>query len=225
MFTAVPPRYDVVNRLITLGLDRKWRKEAARECLAESPEKVLDLCCGTGDLAIDISRLGTTGMEITGLDYSQPMLDIAEEKSADLNNRPTFITGDASEMPFPDGYFDCVGISFAFRNLTYKNPLAERHLSEVVRVLKPGGRFVIVESSQPENSFIRRMVHLYHRLYVYRIGTLVSGNRSAYRYLSESASRYYMPAELKDLLLKAGFSTVRYRPFLFGATGIHVATK
>ena len=142
-----------------------------------------------------------------------------------MDRRPFFVAGDASELPFPNGYFDCVGISFAFRNLTYKNPLAKEHLSEVIRILRPGGRFVIVESSQPESRLTRSLFHLYLRKYVSRIGSKISGNRKAYQYLAESASRFYTPPELRHLLLDAGFSKVSYHPLLFGAAGIHIATR
>ena len=225
MFNSVPRHYDLVNRIITLGLDKQWRKKAAEECLISRPQKILDLCCGTGDLAINLSRLSMNGVEITGLDYSQPMLDIATKKTGQLNHKPSFIAGDAATLPFPDRYFDCVGISFAFRNLTYRNPMIQHHLSEVLRVLKSNGRFVIVESSQPESILIRKLFHLYLQLFVFRAGTIISGNSKAYRYLAESASRFYTSGELKHMLISAGFSEVSYRPFLFGAAGINVATK
>ncbi len=146
MFTAVPRRYDLINHIITWGLDKRWRWKAARECLTLQPGKVLDLCCGTGDLAINLARLTKNNVELTGIDYSQPMLEIATKKAEPLarGRKVSFIHGDAANLPFPDGYFDCVGISFAFRNLTYKNPLAQRHLAEVLRVLIPGGGYVIV---------------------------------------------------------------------------------
>ena len=102
MFYAVPRRYDLVNHVITWGLDRRWRQKAAKECLTSQPEKVLDLCCGTGDLAIDLSRRSANGTGIIGLDYSVPMLSIAVEKTAVLDRRPFFIAGDASALPFPD---------------------------------------------------------------------------------------------------------------------------
>jgi demethylmenaquinone methyltransferase/2-methoxy-6-polyprenyl-1,4-benzoquinol methylase len=128
-------------------------------------------------------------------------------------------------MPFPEAEFDCIGISFAFRNLTYKNPLAKAHLAEIVRVLKPGGRCVIAESSQPRQKVIRELYHFYMRQYVYRVGAWLSGNKAAYRYLAESSSRYYSPAELEDLLLKSGFTKVAYRPLFFGAAGIYTAIR
>jgi demethylmenaquinone methyltransferase/2-methoxy-6-polyprenyl-1,4-benzoquinol methylase len=165
-------------------------------------------------------------VEIKGLDYSQPMLDIAARKAeaAGIKNI-SFYQGDASKMPFEASYFDCLGVSFAFRNLTYKNPLAKAHLAEILRVLKPGGRCVIAESSQPRNGFIRSLNHFYMRQYVARLGGLLSGNKSAYRYLGESTSRYYSPSEMKDLLIGSGFSGFSYQPLFFGAAGVYVATK
>jgi demethylmenaquinone methyltransferase / 2-methoxy-6-polyprenyl-1,4-benzoquinol methylase len=226
MFTDIPRRYDLINTLITWNMDRSWRRQAALECLTSRPQKVLDLCCGTGDLAVTIALLADYPVDIRGLDYSQPMLDIAALKAAQLKDKKlTFTQGNASKMPFTGASFDCIGISFAFRNLTYKNPLAKEHLAEILRVLKPGGRLIIAESSQPESRLIRALNHFYMRQYVYRIGALISGNKAAYRYLAESTSRYYGPQALKTLLIGSGFTTVSYRPLFFGAAGIYTVTK
>ncbi|MBI4304326.1 MAG: bifunctional demethylmenaquinone methyltransferase/2-methoxy-6-polyprenyl-1,4-benzoquinol methylase UbiE [Chloroflexi bacterium] len=227
MFTAVPPRYDLINRIITWGLDKRWRLMAARECLKSSPKRILDLCCGTGDLAIHLAQLADYHMELIGLDYSPPMLEIAAKKAERLatGRKITFVHGDAAELPFPDGHFDCIGISFAFRNLTYRNPLVQRHLAEVLRVLKQGGRFVIVETSQPKARLIRKLFHLYLRWFVFRVGYLLSGNRGAYSYLAESAARFYTANELQGILLEAGFREISARPLLFGATAIYVVIK
>ncbi len=220
-------RYDLINLIITWGLDKRWRWRAARECLTSQPEKVLDLGCGTGDLTLDIARLAANNVELFGLDYSQPMLDIAASKAEPLarTRNILFTCGDAASIPFPDGYFDCVGISFAFRNLTYKNPLAGRHIAEILRVLSPDGKCVIVESSQPGIKIIQKLFHLYLRWFVFRIGYLLSGNRKAYSYLAESAARYYTAHELKELLITAGFRQVSCRPHLFGVTSIYTAIK
>jgi demethylmenaquinone methyltransferase/2-methoxy-6-polyprenyl-1,4-benzoquinol methylase len=227
MFTAVPPRYDLVNRIVTLGLDNKWRSLAARACLEDDPQRILDIGCGTGDLTINIAGMAGNNVEITGLDYSPPMLELAKLKAekAGVSAKVRFINGEATAIPFPYGYFDCVGISFAFRNLTYKNPLGTHYLAEVVRVLKTGGRHVIVESSQPENRIIRTFFHFYLRAFVGPAGILLSGNRGAYQYLAESIARFYSPAEVREMLLGAGFRDVRYRPLFLGAAGIHAAEK
>ncbi len=227
MFTAVPPRYDLINRVITWGMDGRWRRQASRECLLSQPERVLDLCCGTGDLALEIARRARRKGAVTGIDSRRPRLAIADKKAASLaaGQNVSFIYGDVTSLPFPDEYFDGAGISFAFRNLTYRNPLAREHLEEVARVLKPGGKYVIVESSQPKSRLIRKLVHLYLRTFVFWAGYLLSGNRGAYRYLAESAARFYAPEEVKAMLLEAGFRRVTYRPLFFGAAGVHVAVK
>jgi demethylmenaquinone methyltransferase/2-methoxy-6-polyprenyl-1,4-benzoquinol methylase len=225
MFNSVPRHYDILNKIMTLGLDKKWRNRAAQACLTSSPENVLDICCGTGDLAHSLSLIKNKDTRIIALDYSRLMIDIAVQKTGLLKDQPSFIIGDASRLPFQDESFDCVGISFAFRNLTYRNPKISDHLTEIVRVIKPGGRFVIVESSQPKSSLIKKLFYIYLRIYVAKIGALISGNKGAYNYLAESATRFYTPGEIKDMLMKAGFSRVDYRPLFFGAAGIHIAVK
>ncbi len=227
MFSEVPPRYDLINTIITWNMDKGWRRMAAQTCLAARPARILDLCCGTGDLSINIARLADYQVEIKGLDYSLPMLERAKGKAARLINIKNlqFIRGEADQIPFPSVYFDCIGISFAFRNLIYKNPLANVHLSEMLRVLKSGGRLVIVESSQPESRLMRVLDHFYCNWYVARVGNWISGNKGAYQYLASSASAFYSPAEIKELLLKSGFKQVSYRPLFFGAAGIYVAVK
>jgi demethylmenaquinone methyltransferase/2-methoxy-6-polyprenyl-1,4-benzoquinol methylase len=227
VFTSIPPHYDLINHLFTLGLDFQWRRKAVKECLAALPGKMLDLCCGTGDLIISVAKKARGDVELTGMDFSSPMLEIAEKKAAveGVSGKISFIHGDATKMPFPEGYFNCLGISFGFRNLTYKNPSAPQYLAEVFRVLQKGGRFVIVESSQPRMKLIRALGHCYVRLVVPPLGYLLSGDMGAYRYLAESSTHFYMPDEVRDLLMKVGFREVRYRPLFFGAAGIHVAVK
>ena len=227
MFDAIPKRYDLINKLITLGLDKGWRRKAARVCLESHPHRVLDLCCGTGDLLLDTALMADDDVELTGVDYSRTMLDLAQGKAARIvpGRRVDFVFGDAAEIPFADGYFDCIGISFAFRNLTYKNPYAPEHLKETLRVLRPGGHFVIVETSQPESALVRTVYHAYLRGYVYHTGYWLSGSKGAYRYLAESASRFYSATELRAMLLTTGFKEVRFSPMLLGAVGIYVAVK
>ncbi len=223
---AVPPHYDLVNRVLTWGQDERWRRQAARECLRGNPQRLLDIGCGTGDLAVRLA--GRQGQSVIALDYSLPMLELARRKAeaATVSDRVHLVHGDVANLPFPDDYFDCVGIAFAFRNLTYKNPYARRYLQEVYRVLRPGGgRFVIVESSQPHHRLVRLFFRLYLRWFVYPVGRLISGNRTAYRYLAESAARFYTPSELAGILAGVGFSRFTSRPYLFGAAAVQVAVK
>jgi demethylmenaquinone methyltransferase/2-methoxy-6-polyprenyl-1,4-benzoquinol methylase len=226
IFTAVPPSYDLINRLFTLRLDEIWRVQAARECLADHPVKIMDLCTGTGDLAIRIAKMSNGEQEITGYDYSIPMLDIAKRKAI-KTRRPNinFLQGDAAAMPFPDSYFDSIGIAFAFRNLTFKNHDTPRFLKEIHRVLKPGGRFVIIESSQPRLTLLRTLFRFYTKHFVYPVGSLVSGNKGAYKYLSYSVINYYQPEEICELLKGHGFSEVTFKRLAGGISALHVAVK
>ena len=225
IFTRIPDRYDLINHVITLGMDNGWRRKAALACLQGNPARILDICCGTGDLAITIAQLAPHTPEITGADYSQPMLEIAAAKAADSGRQIRFINADVAQLPFADGYFDCIGISFAFRNLTYKNPLTSVYLNEILRVLKSGGKFIIVESSQPENPLLRWLDHIYLSLWVFPAGYLISGNKGAYRYLAESARRFYSAGEMREFLLKAGFKRVAAQLLFFGAAAVYIAEK
>ncbi len=227
IFTKVPPKYDLINRIITLGMDNGWRRQAARICLEAKPHRVLDLGCGTGDMTLDIARLSAKDTEVTGLDFSPPMLEKAREKAAlaGVAEKTRFVQGEATKIPFPSNHFDCVSISFAFRNLIYQNPARMPHFAEVLRVLKPGGRYVTVESSQPRQKIIRALFHLYLKIYVDNVGTLLSGNKEAYHYLAESSAHFYHPEEIKDMLLEAGFTNIGYKPLFLGAAGIHIAFK
>lgn len=174
-----------------------------------------------------MAKLAASSTTVIGLDYSPQMLEKAAEKArrARLKTKLNFIHGDVGDLPFHDEYFDCIGISFAFRNLTYNNPNTQGYLAEIVRILKKGGHFVIVESSQPPNKLIRKLDQFYLRTFVRWMGTLLSKNKAAYNYLTESASKFYTAEELADLLAKAGFSAVSVKRMMFGATAIHVAVK
>jgi demethylmenaquinone methyltransferase/2-methoxy-6-polyprenyl-1,4-benzoquinol methylase len=227
IFTRIPDRYDLINHVISLGMDNGWRRQAALACLQDRPARILDICCGTGGLAITIARLAQYTPELTGADYSRPMLEIAAAKALSSTGAGNirFVNADVARLPFADNRFDCIGISFAFRNLTYINPLTQSYMNEILRVLKPGGKFVIVESSQPKSPFIRFLDHLYLRLWVFPSGYLISGNKGAYRYLAESARHFYSAEEMQGFLLKAGFKQATAKGLFFGAAAIYSAVK
>lgn len=227
IFTSVTPQYDLINHVMTLGLDFGWRKKAVEACLEGAPGTVLDLCCGTGDLGLGMARAADFPTRIVGLDYSPPMLEAARAK-AERKPRPAgpvFVLGDVSALPFASGRFDCIGISFAFRNLTYKNPLTEKFLAEILRVLKRGGRFVIVETSQPPNPLIRVSHRAFLRGFVFPVGALLSDCPQAYRYLADSAARYYGAEEMVRFLQAAGFRRADAKRMFFGAAALYVAWK
>ncbi len=226
MFMEVPGRYDLLNRLLTWRLDERWRRAAVEEILAGHPGQVLDLCTGTGDLLLRLAANTNGSVKLTGLDFSQPMLDIARQKADKRHaQKVELIHGDAADMPFPDDHFDAIGIGFAFRNLTYKNPDRDKFLKEIHRVTKPGGKFVIIETSRPRSALVQQGVNLYMNLAVKTLGGALSGHKSAYRYLAHSAKNYYTPDEVAGLLKGAGFSSVHYHLFVGGVAALHVAVK
>jgi demethylmenaquinone methyltransferase/2-methoxy-6-polyprenyl-1,4-benzoquinol methylase len=227
MFGGIIRHYDLINHVFTWGMDIGWRKKLVAQCLKLKPQKILDLGCGTGDLAINIVRVARENLHVTACDFSKEMLSVASEKArkATVDDKISFIHADAASLPFPGNYFDCVGISFAFRNMIYKNASADRHLAEISRVLKPGGSCLIAETSQPRNKFIQALHHFYIRTYVYTMGLLISGDRVAYKYLTESAVNFYGPDELEKILITAGFKRVFYQPLFFGAAGIYRLIK
>jgi demethylmenaquinone methyltransferase/2-methoxy-6-polyprenyl-1,4-benzoquinol methylase len=227
MFDRVPDRYDLVNRVVTLGFDRRWRRLAVRACLENEPRAILDICTGTGDLAVALAREATRSTAVVAADFSGPMLAEARAKAEaeGVAGRIELVCVDAAALPFEDGAFDTVGVSFGFRNLTYKNKHRDRHLNEIARVVAPGGRFVIVESSQPDSAVVRAGFRAYLGAWVRPLGGLISGQRGAYRYLARSARDFYEPREVERMLLAAGFAGVRTTPLLAGAAALHVASR
>lgn len=227
MFSGVPHRYDLLNRLLTLGLDQKWRRKAAAVCLESNPGRIMDLCSGTGDLAIELAKHAKSETEIIAVDFCEPMLEVAKRKAAKsgLDENIRFQVADAASLPFDDDYFDVIGIAFGFRNLTFKNPRSEQYLKEIFRVISPDGKLVIVETSQPESAFLKMLSGLYYSSIVKPVGNVISGRTSAYSYLAYSARNYFKPSDIESILINAGFSLIEYNPLWRGIAGIHMANK
>lgn len=225
--------YDRVNRIFTFGRDRSWRRRAARELLQSSPDRVLDLCTGTGDFVLELARQSVTssnGVDLTGFDFSSEMLQEAVRKSSELKSRIAipdirFMEGDAGEMPYKDGHFDSMGITFGIRNLVYENSNASRHLSEMNRVLRTGGELVVLESSKPRSPLWRVFNDIYLRLILPYLGGLISGNLKAYKYLASSSKNYYTMDEMGKILEVAGFRIVRSKPLFLGSVMLLVLEK
>ena len=225
-YSRIYKRYDLINRLFTFGMDQSWRKEAARQCLRYKPEAVLDLCCGTGDLSILLAGKGEGKVTVTGFDRNAGMLEIARQKSARKGfHNIRFIQGDASQMPFAPESFDGITIGFGFRNLTYENPHSAVHISEMHRVLKRGGKLFILESGVPENRWIRFFYTIYLTLVLIPIGSVLSGDRKAYRYLAHSAANFFPADELRRMLSGQGFGIAAWKFFFLGAASLIMAEK
>jgi demethylmenaquinone methyltransferase/2-methoxy-6-polyprenyl-1,4-benzoquinol methylase len=225
--------YDRVNRIFTFGRDRSWRKRAARELLKMGPDRVLDLCTGTGDFALELasqsSRSGNE-TELTAFDFSEDMLKEAERKQEEIQKKKVqatirFLEGEASAMPFKDGHFDSMGITFGLRNLVYENSMALKHLAEMNRVLRPGGQLVVLESSKPLSPLWRVFNNFYLRSILPYLGGLISGNLKAYQYLASSSKNYYTIEEMQKILDTAGFDLVSSRSLFLGSVMLLVLEK
>ncbi len=225
-YNKIFKRYDIINRIFTFGLDQHWRKTTALECLKNDPSEVLDLCCGTGDLTYILQHYAPAKTQITGYDFNENMLSVARKKNINPGAKKiTFIQGNAADTPFTDGHFDCVTIGFGFRNLTFNNPDSNKYLDEIYRVLKSGGKLYILESSVPSKLFFRIFHNIFVYIFLIPLGTIISGNFKAYWYLAHSSSKFYSADKIRSMLLKKGFSEIKYRSFFFGATNLITVTK
>jgi demethylmenaquinone methyltransferase/2-methoxy-6-polyprenyl-1,4-benzoquinol methylase len=207
MFDRIAPVYDPMNRLMTAGLDRRWRRETA-QAVVRPGDRVLDVCCGTGDLALAAARAGG---RVTGLDFSVPMLERARRKSADVD----WVEGDALKLPFGDASFDSATVGFGVRNLDD----LERGLAELRRVLKPSGRVGILEITRP-----RGLLAPFYRFWfdgVIPVAGKVLPGGAAYTYLPASVRRFPRPEDLAKLLDEAGFEKIRWRLYAGGIVALH----
>ncbi len=223
MFDRIAPRYDLLNRLLSFGTDVRWRKKIARLLPSQSPLTLLDLATGTADQAIALVESDARIMRATGLDMSEQMLAIGREKISrrGLAGKLQLRTGDAGAIPEPDRAFDVVTISFGIRNVLD----VPASLRDMLRVLKPGGRALILEFSLPPNRAFRPFYLFYLRHILPRLGALISGDGSAYRYLNQTIETFPCGDGFCSLMRAAGFAAVRHHPLSLGIATIYQGDK
>ena len=221
MFDTISENYDRLNRVISFGIDVKWRKKVLQIVTRSNPKTILDIATGTGDLAILMAQ--TKAPKIIGLDISAGMLEVGKKKIHDknLSNTIEMVLADSEEMPFEDSYFDAITVAFGVRN--FEN--LEKGLAEILRVLKPNGVFVILETSVPDKTPYKQGYTFYSKNILPIIGKLFSKDNVAYGYLSKSAAAFPYGEALNNILRKIGFIEVKAMPQTFGVATIYSATK
>ncbi|MDQ2909160.1 MAG: ubiquinone/menaquinone biosynthesis methyltransferase [Candidatus Eremiobacteraeota bacterium] len=220
MFAAIAPRYDATNRVLTGGVDERWRRRAVRALAAPRAGRILDACCGTGDLAFHLLRTEPS-LRVVAVDFCAPMLERARSRAArDPRGEVEFVQADVMALPFADATFDGATMGFAMRNVVD----IVGTLREARRVLKPGARFVNLDVSKAPNRVFKRAFDLYFYGLVPLLGGLVGGSMSAYRYLPQSLTNYPGADELSERYEVAGFTNVRYERLAGGAIAVHAGT-
>jgi demethylmenaquinone methyltransferase / 2-methoxy-6-polyprenyl-1,4-benzoquinol methylase len=221
MFDTISENYDGLNKVISLGTDAAWKKKILEMVKKQKPNSILDIATGTGDLAILFAQ--TTATEIIGLDISQGMLDIGKKKITDknLNEKIKMVLGDGESIPYQDNYFDVITVAYGVRN--FEN--LEKGLADILRVLKPNGTFIILETSVPTKFPFKQGYYVYTNFIMPTIGKLFSKDKKAYSYLSNSAQNFPFGEALNNILRKIGFIEVKHLPQTMGVATIYKATK
>ena len=227
MFTSIAPRYDLLNHVLSFNVDRLWWRRAARTfrpILKRPDARVLDLCCGTGDMTFALRReAGKPSPRILGADFSHAMLQRASAKaqaSARSGTNSDWIEADALNLPFPSEHFDLVTSAFGFRNLADY----DAGLREIVRVLRPGGECGILDFGEPKGA-MGALYRIYFRQVLPRVGTLISGVRGPYAYLPASVERFPDPQDMVERMKRAGFAEASWTPYTFGIAGLYRGKK
>ena len=221
MFDTISGSYDGLNRVISLGIDVKWRRKVVALVAQQNPETILDIATGTGDLVILMAK--TSAKRIIGLDISAGMLEVGKQKieKEKLTEKIEMVLGDSEKMSYPDNYFDAITVSFGIRNFE----TLDTGLAEIYRVLKPNGIFVILETSVPTKFPFKQGYAFYTKFILPIIGKIFSKDNSAYGYLSESAANFPFGENLNNILRKNSFIECKAMPQTFGAATIYTATK
>ena len=222
MFAKIAGRYDLLNHLLSMNIDKRWRRLVAnslQSTLERSEAQVLDVACGTGDLSFMIFESGKA--RVVGIDFCRPMLEIANAKASKAGLMVPFVEGDALELPFSDRTFEAATIAFGLRNLTS----VETGFKELLRVLKPGGRVVVLEFSKSTTPVLRTVFRIYFTKILPMLGGLISGSRSAYEYLPDSVGRFPDQEALARLMTQAGFEGVGFQNLTGGIAALHFGTR
>lgn len=221
MFDNISSGYDNLNRVISFGTDLSWRKKVIQIVKDSQPDSILDIATGTGDLILALAD--SKASKLVGLDLSSGMLAIGKEKikKRELSERIEMVQGDSENLPYPDNSFDAITVAFGVRNFAH----LDKGLSEILRVLSPKGKFVILETSVPTNFPFKQGYNLYTKHMMPAIGKLFSKDKDAYQYLSESANKFPYGKKLSNILEKNGFKEVEFMPQTFGIATIYTATK
>ena len=223
MFDRIAPSYDRLNHLMSMNVDRKWRRRLVRELVDGTPQRILDVACGTGDSTIAVAKAAAEGSTVVGVDISEGMMSMVMDKARKEGaaDRIRLQVADAEALPFGEDSFDRVSCAFGVRNFTNK----EQGLREFFRVLSPGGKLVILELSVPRNKVVRFFYDLYFSHILPWIGGRVSGDKAAYRYLPASVHAFPPPEDFMRMLSEAGFSAVRHRSLSLGLCRLFVGEK
>jgi demethylmenaquinone methyltransferase/2-methoxy-6-polyprenyl-1,4-benzoquinol methylase len=221
MFARIAPRYDTANRVLTAGLDERWRRRAIALLAPPPGGRILDLCCGTGDVVFHLLRTDPT-LAVTGMDFCAPMLDRARLRAPrEARGSAVFVEGDAMALPFGDDTYDGATMGFSLRNVVDVDAV----LRDVLRVLKPGARFVNLDVSKAPNKLWKRAFDLYFYGIVPLVGGIVGGSKQAYAYLPSSLTHHPNAVELRDRFVRAGFANAGYVPLMGGAIALHYGSK
>lgn len=223
MFSAIASRYDLLNHVLSFGLDFGWRRKVAEETGTIQCRRILDVCTGTGDMAIELCRFWRGKAHIDGLDFSHELLEVARRKirKTKLVDMITLREGNAEELPYQDEQFDAITITFGLRNINDRL----RALREFYRVAKPGGCFVCLEFSQPRNPFFSEIYSVYLLKLVPLVSRLLGANPGAYKYLGETIKDFPPPSDLARLISTAGWSEITFRTLAGGIVALHRGVK